>query len=122
VTKGRLFGADRIAARHRISVLGTCGAAARALAGAISTEHPNHALSRACTELATEARRLGDAPQLGNPPALLPGELDALDRVQPLLDKASDDTDNTGALRAFRRLSDALGLLSNRQIVQPTQH
>jgi uncharacterized membrane protein YccC len=122
VTVGRLFGADRIAVRHRISVLGTCGAAARALAGAITAEHPNGALSRACTELATQARRLGDAPQLGNPPALLPGELDALDRVQPLLDQASDDIHVAPALQALRRLSDALGLLSNRQVGQTTEH
>jgi hypothetical protein len=121
VTVGRLFGADRIAVRHRISVLGACGAAARTLAGAVSPEHPNAALSKACTELAAEARRLGDAPKLGNPPALPPGEPDALDRVQPLLDEAGDDIDVAGALRALRRLSDALGILSNRQVGQSTK-
>ncbi|MEP6562514.1 MAG: FUSC family protein [Nakamurella sp.] len=121
VTVGRLFGADRIALRHRISVLGTCGAAARALAGAVAPEHPNGALSRACTELAAEARRLGDAPQLRYPPALLPGQPDALDRVAPLLDQAEDDVDVAAALQALRRLSDALGLLSDRQVGQSTR-
>ena len=121
VTVGRLFGADRIAVRHRISVLGACGAAARTLAAAVSPEHPNPALSRACTELAAEARRLGDAPALGNPPALPPGEPDALDRVQPLLDEAGDDVSVAGALRALRRLSDALGILGNRQVGQSTK-
>lgn len=116
VTVGRLFGADRIALRHRISVLGTCGAAARALTGAVSPEYPNDALSRACTELAAEARRLGDLPELRHPPALSPGQPDALDRVEPLLDQVGDDVDVAAALKALRRLSDALGLLSNRQV------
>jgi hypothetical protein len=111
VTVGRLFGADRIAVRHRISVLGACGAAARTLAGAVSPEHPNAALSMACTELAAEARRLGDAPKPGNPPVLPPGEPEAFDRVQPLSDEAGDDFDVAGAspaVGALRRLSDAL--------------
>jgi hypothetical protein len=71
--------------------------------------------------LAAEARRLGDAPALGNPPPLPPGELDALDRVQPLLDEAGDDASVAGALRALRRLADALGILSNRQVGQSTK-
>jgi hypothetical protein len=46
---------------------------------------------------------------------------DALDRVQPLLDQAGDDTDVAGALRALRRLSDALGILGDRQVGQSTK-
>jgi hypothetical protein len=52
---------------------------------------------------------------------LPPGEPDALDRVQPLLDEAGDDVKVAGALRALRRLSDALGILGNRQVGQSTK-
>ena len=122
VTVGRLFGVDRTVVRHRISLLGTCGAAARALAGAISPDHPSDPLSRACTELATESRRLADAARLSDPPSLMPGEPDALDRVQPLLDQAGDDIDVEAALWSLRRLSDALGLLGQRPVGGSTHH
>ncbi len=109
LTKGRLFGADRIALRHRISVLGTCGASARALAAAASTGPPDAQLAAAARELAVEARHLAEAPELRQPPPLPPGTPDLLSRVQPLLETAGDR--NPTAVSAMRRLSDALALL-----------
>jgi hypothetical protein len=109
LTKGRLFGADRYALRHRISVLGTCGASARALAAAVSAGPPNADLAKACRELAAEARRLGDAPLLRQPPPLPAGTADVLSRVRPLLEHTGP-ADAT-ATHAIRRLGDALALL-----------
>jgi hypothetical protein len=116
LTKGRLFGADRIALRHRISVLGTCGASARALAAAASSGPVNADLASAARELAVESRRLAAAPELRQPPSLPPGMPDVASRVQPLLEAAEDTEDRAdpvsrAALHAIRRLTDALSLL-----------
>jgi hypothetical protein len=109
LTRGRLFGADRFALRHRISVLGTCGASARALAAAVSTGPQNAALAQACRELAAEARRLGEAPELRNPPPLALGMADVQSRVRPLLEQAGPA--DAAAMHAIRRLSEGLALL-----------
>ncbi len=110
LTKGRLFGADRDGLRHRVSVLGTCGAAARALAAAVLTGPPNSALAQAARELAIESRRLADAPELGHPPPLPPGVPDVLTRVRPLLGDVPPG--HAAPLNALRRLSEALALLA----------
>ncbi len=109
LTKGRLFGADRIALRHRISVLGTCGAAARTLAASASTGPASPPLAQAARELAIESRRLADAPELRQPPPLPAGTLDVATRVQPLLENVGES--NATAVHAIRRLTDALALL-----------
>ncbi|MET3806171.1 hypothetical protein ABIB25_003180 [Nakamurella sp. UYEF19] len=118
LTKGRLFGNDRDGLRHRVSVLGTCGASARALAAAIPVGRTSPALAQAAKELAIEAHRLADAPELRRPPPLPPGTADLASRVRPLLDGAAGK--NVAAAHAMRRLTDALALLVPRAV--PTLH
>lgn len=122
LTRGRLFGSDRSGVRHRVSVLGTCGASARAFAAAI-TQHPPRgaaavALARASREVAGEARRLAAANELGNPPALPTGTQDLLSVVRDLLDTvevhSSGPQSDSGAVRSLRRLTDGLALLGRR--------
>ena len=119
LTRGRLFGADRSGLRHRISVLGTCGASARAFAAAISL-HPPHgapaaALAAASRTVAGEALRLGAAAELGNPPPLPAGTPDVLSVVRDLLEQpATASGTDADAVRALRRLAEALALLGRR--------
>ena len=118
LTKGRLFGADRAGLRHRITVLGSCGASARTVAASISGARPDAGLARASRELAAEARRLGDLPHLGQPAESGPGEVTALHRVRSLLEEVPPD--NRIALHALRRLNEALALLGPRSVVAPS--
>ena len=127
MTRGRLFGADRTGIRHRISVLGTCGACARAFAAAIvsSPLEPSDAATLATVgrELAVETRRLAETPELSRPPQLPDGTLDVVTRVRTLLDARRpppgqtdeapemDEPARRAAVSAVRRLVDALALL-----------
>ena len=122
LTRGRLFGSDRYGLRHRVSVLGTCGASARAFAAAITLHPPTGAaavaLARACRQVAGEARRLAAVSELGNPPALPPGTRDLAGVVRDLLEGFDDDRSgpvaDAGAVRSLRRLVEALALLGRR--------
>ncbi|MTD13290.1 hypothetical protein GIS00_04920 [Nakamurella sp. YIM 132087] len=114
LTRGRLFGGDRVATRHRVSVLSSCAAAARTLAvatGTPGTARPE--LAEAARTLATEARRLADVPALvdvradenGGPAGDVAESLDHLDpSVRPAV------------RRALRRLADGLALLGPRPV------
>ena len=121
LTRGRLFGSDRSGLRHRVSVLGTCGASARAFAAAITVRPPSGttaaALASASRAVAVESRRLAAAPELGNPPALPQGTRDLADDVRDLLDGVDEDSGppaDPGAVRSLRRLVEALALLGRR--------
>jgi hypothetical protein len=114
MTNGRLFGADRAGLRHRISLLGSSAASARELAATISaTGARSPDLAAAVKELAIEARRLADVPDLGQPPPLPAGTVDILSRVGPLLDQARGV--DAASVSAMRRLSEALALLGRSQ-------
>ena len=124
MTRGRLFGADRVALRHRISVLGTAAAAARALAVSVGPIGPDPAAAAAAREIAAEARRLAEAPELGNPPPLPAGSPNIAARVRTLVPESAgcvpgpvpttdaNDATDPSVGRPLRRLSDALGLLA----------
>ncbi|GAA2746326.1 FUSC family protein [Terrabacter aerolatus] len=61
VARGGLMGVDRVRLRHRLSLLGACGAHARALAALVTESDVASAeLADACTQLAAQARRLAD--------------------------------------------------------------
>jgi hypothetical protein len=115
LTKGRLFGADRAGLRHRITVLGACGASARTVAASISATRPDAVLARASRELAAEAYRLANLPHLGAPARSAAGEVTALHRVRSLLGNVPRD--NGVPLHALRRLNEALALLGPRSVV-----
>lgn len=122
LTRGRLFGADRSGLRHRISVLGTCGASARAFAAAVTVDPPRGpaavALAAAARRAAAEAARLAAAAELGSPPPLPDGTPDVLAAVRDLLEAAAAGqpgaTDGDDSIRALRRLAEALALLARR--------
>ncbi|MEP6979506.1 MAG: FUSC family protein [Nakamurella sp.] len=114
LTRGRLFGADRLELRHRVSVLGTCGAAARALAAAVLDQPTDPALAAACDELGAVARELAAAPTLrgATPPpdrAERPG-----DHIRTQLDAAVGS--QGPAHRAAARLNEAMELLGPRAV------
>lgn len=110
MTNGRLFGADRAGLRHRMSVLGSCAASARALAATISASGPRDpVLAAAIKELAVEARRLAEVPELGHPPPLPTGTVDVLSRLGPLLEQMREV--DAVSVSALRRLGEALALL-----------
>jgi len=109
LTKGRLFGTDRVALRHRITVLGSCAASARTIAASISPSRPDALLSKASRELAVEARRLGDLPHLSQGAQSPAGTVMTVQRVRALLEQVP--TDDRIALHALRRLNEALALL-----------
>ncbi len=120
LTNGRLFGADRVGLRHRVTVLSACAANARALAAAITAGRVRDpALANAARELAIEARRLAEIPELGRPPELEAGSADVLVRVRPLLEQVGPDRNSSGptdgalapTVSALRRLTEALALL-----------
>ncbi|GGM13253.1 FUSC family protein [Nakamurella endophytica] len=110
-TRGRLFGADRTALRHRMSVLASVGSSARTLAGAVSAERPDPVLEQVCTALAGQARRLSEVPSLSSGAPRRAAEDDATAQVREQLDAAPADPATRRAVRALRRLSDGLGLL-----------
>ncbi|WP_170315534.1 FUSC family protein [Nakamurella deserti] len=116
LTRGRLFGANRLELRHRVSVLGACGAAARALAAAILDRGPDPALAAVCAELAEAARELAAAPTLRGTTPPGDGEARPGDGVRVLLDAVASATDGRRdpAYRAAARLNEALELLGPR--------
>jgi uncharacterized membrane protein YccC len=116
MTRGRLFGADRDDLRHRVSVLGASGAAARSLAIAVFPDQPQAELADVCAVLATEARRLAALPRLG-PSATSPEGTPLTAEVRPLLDAAEAAVGRRPAVSALRRLSDTLSLLVPRPAV-----
>lgn len=112
LTKGRLFGADRAGLRHRITVLGSCGASARTVAASISSGRPDGLLAEASRELAREAHRLAEVPHLGQASQSATGDEVTLQRVRSLLGHVQ--TGDRVALHALRRLNEALALLGPR--------
>lgn len=115
LTRGRLFGADRLELRHRVSVLGACGAAARALAAAVLDQPADPALAAACDGLAATARALAVAPTLRGitPPSDLPERPG--DRVRDLLDSTVAGARGP-AHHAAARLKEAMELLGPRTV------
>ena len=111
LTKGRLFGGDREGVRHRVSVLGSAGAGARAVAASISPRRPNAEMARSCELLAAKARQLAERPTLGRGAVPADGE-STVRTVRGLL--AEVPADNATALHALRRLNEALALLEPR--------
>ena len=111
LTRGRLFGADRLEVQHRVTVMSTAGAAARALAAAVPVAPPDPGLAEVASALADDARRLSDAPLLSSTdrpgPAAFPAELrPALDRAS-----ASNSATSTAVAKALLRLGDAMSML-----------
>lgn len=114
LTRGRLFGADRMAVRHRVSILGACAAAARALSVEVDPVRPQPQLAAAVGLLAAHARRLAAAGGLA---------ISGVDRSDPISTTASvrtlcEQTEKadgaTPSSRAVRRLADSMGLLDIR--------
>ncbi|WP_137123013.1 FUSC family protein [Segeticoccus rhizosphaerae] len=123
LTYGRFFGAVRTGIRHRVTMLGVCAAAGRALAAALSTERPTSTpLADTCRELVAECRRLSAARQLYPPPELPEGTLPVAERVEPLLATAEREAGGpapkptatvTSLVAILRRLTQALTLLGH---------
>ena len=112
LTRGRLFGADRMSVRHRVSVLGACAAAARALSVQVDPAHGQPQLARAVGLLAEQAGHLAAATALR---ISGPGARDAdapAAVVRQLCDDAEREGGATAASRAIRRLGDAMGMLA----------
>ena len=109
LTRGRLFGADRLEVQHRVTVMSTAGAAARALAGAVPVAPPDPGLAQVTSALADDARRLSDAPLLASSnrpgPSAFPKEL------RSSLDHAWTAPASTAVVNALLRLGDALSML-----------
>ena len=118
LTKGRLFGGDREGLRHRVSVLGSAGAGARAVAASISPQRPNADMARSCELLAAKARQLADRPTLRRTGSVPEEGEPTVRTVRALL--AEVPADNRAALHALRRLNEALALLEPRPPVGPT--
>ncbi len=116
LTRGRLFGANRLELRHRVSVLGACGAAARALAAAVLDHGRDPELGTVCDELAGAARELAAAPTLRSATPPGGGGDRPGDGVRALLDAAGDGTvgHRDPAYRAAARLNEAMELLGPR--------
>ncbi len=92
LTYGRFFGAARTGIQHRVTMLGVCATAGRALSAAVSRGHlRSAALDEACRELAAECRRLAEAPQLYPPPDLPEDSAPVAARVRPLLQRATEE-------------------------------
>ncbi|NNG37024.1 FUSC family protein [Nakamurella aerolata] len=118
---GRFFSSDRSGMRHRVAVLGSAAAAARAVASLVNRGYPRGtetdidrpAYAAAMRELATESHRLASVPELEN--ATAPEQQDIAARVGELLDPAVRGPARTAPLRhQLKRLADSLSLLTPR--------
>ena len=114
VARGGLIGVDRGRLRHRLSLLGACGAHARALAAVVTVSGTASAdLGTACSDLAAQSRRLADLGALPAPSELAAEVTDARERVTSLVAVLADnDPRARPAGIEIGRVADALALLA----------
>src|SRR6478672_1187173 len=114
VARGGLIGVDRGRLRHRLSLLGACGAHARALAAVVTVSGTASAdLGTACSDLAAQSRRLADLGALPAPSELASEVTDARERVTSLVAVLADDDPRARPAGVeIGRVADALALLA----------
>lgn len=113
VARGGLMGVDRGRLRHRLSLLGACGAHARALAALVTESDVASAdLAAACTQLATQARRLADLDAVP-PRSELAAAVAERERVTSSVAALADEDPSTKAASIeIGRVADVLALLA----------
>lgn len=114
LTRGRLFGADRMALRHRVSILGACAAAARALSVEVDPRRPQPQLAEAVRLLAAHARQLAAAGGLALSGADRSDPTSMTASVRTLCEQSEKVDGAAPSSRAVRRLADSMGLLDIR--------
>ena len=114
LTRGRLFGADRMALRHRVSILGACAAAARALSVEVDPRRPQATLAEAVGLLAAHARQLAAAGGLAISRVDRSDPSSTTAAVRTLCEQSAELDGATPSNRAVRRLADSMGLLDIR--------
>ncbi len=114
VARGGLIGVDRGRLRHRLSVLGACGAHSRALAAVMSESRVvSPELATACSELGAQSRALGDLGALPAPSELGAEVAAARERVTTLAAVlATEDPQARPASIEIGRIADALTLVA----------
>lgn len=110
LTRGRFIGADRDALRHRVSILHTCGAAARALAGSTAPGDRNAMLANVCGQLAEDARTLAAAPAISYAPSFVTRDDDPVGDLRSQLDCALGRDVGRGAGGVAARSPDGGGV------------
>lgn len=107
------MGVDRGRLRHRLSLLGACGAHARALAALVTESDVASAdLAAACTQLATQARRLADLDAVP-PRSELAAAVAERERVTSSVAALADEDPSTKAASIeIGRVADVLALLA----------